>query len=228
MADTDHHVTELVEKARAGNRASLGQLVDRFHKDVFRMVYYRIYSPMDAEDLTQEIFMQMSKSLSSLKDAGSIRPWLFRIALNRVRDFRRKKSILSFFDTTIELELPLIYRGTPTGERRACALRALEAVGLKGWETHTPSELSGGQQQRVAIARAIVANPKVLLADEPTGNLDSARSREIMEVLAAFNSERGITIALVTHDADMATYAKRIIHFLDGIIDTEEQNGGIA
>jgi len=104
MADTDHHVTELVEKARAGNRASPGQLVDRFHKDVFRMVYYRIYSPMDAEDLTQEIFMQMSKSLSSLKDAGSIRPWLFRIALNRVRDFRRKKSILSFFDTTIELE----------------------------------------------------------------------------------------------------------------------------
>jgi len=126
------------------------------------------------------------------------------------------------------VELPLIYRGTPTGERRACALRALEAVGLKGWETHTPSELSGGQQQRVAIARAIVTNPKVLLADEPTGNLDSARSREIMEVLAAFNSERGITIALVTHDADMATYAKRIIHFLDGIIDTEEQNGGIA
>ena len=126
------------------------------------------------------------------------------------------------------VELPLIYRGTPTGERRACALRALEAVGLKGWETHTQSELSGGQQQRVAIARAIVTNPKVLLADEPTGNLDSARSREIMEVLAAFNSERGITIALVTHDADMAAYAKRIIRFLDGIIDSEEQNGGTA
>ncbi len=124
------------------------------------------------------------------------------------------------------VELPLIYRGTPTGERRACALRALEAVGLKGWETHTPGELSGGQQQRVAIARAIVTNPKVLLADEPTGNLDSACSREIMEVLAAFNSERGITIALVTHDADMAAYAKRIIRFLDGIIDSEEQNGG--
>ena len=104
MADTYHHVTELVEKARAGNRASLEQLVDHFHKDVFRMVYYRTYSRMDAEDLTQEIFMQMSKSLSSLKDAGSIRPWLFRIALNRVRDFRRKKSILSFFGTTIELE----------------------------------------------------------------------------------------------------------------------------
>jgi RNA polymerase sigma-70 factor (ECF subfamily) len=104
MADTYHHVTELVEKARAGNRSSLEQLVDHFHKDVFRMVYYRTYSQMDAEDLTQEIFMQMSKSLSSLKDAGSIRPWLFRIALNRVRDLRRKKSILSFFGTTTELE----------------------------------------------------------------------------------------------------------------------------
>ena len=126
------------------------------------------------------------------------------------------------------VELPLIYRATPAGERRARAFQALEAVGLKGWETHTPSELSGGQQQRVAIARAIVTNPKVLLADEPTGNLDSARSREIMEVLAAFNRERGITIAMVTHDAYMAAYAKRIIRFLDGAIESEEQNGEVA
>ena len=123
------------------------------------------------------------------------------------------------------VELPLVYRGTPANERRESALRALEAVGLKGWETHTPGELSGGEQQRVAIARAIVTDPKVLLADEPTGNLDSARSREIMEMLAAFNRESGITIVLVTHDADMAAYAKRIIRFLDGIIDTEEENG---
>ena len=123
------------------------------------------------------------------------------------------------------VELPLVYRGIPADERRESALRALEAVGLKGWETHTPGELSGGQQQRVAIARAIVTDPKVLLADEPTGNLDSARSREIMEMLAAFNREYGITIVLVTHDADMAAYAKRIIRFLDGIIDTEEENG---
>jgi putative ABC transport system ATP-binding protein len=123
------------------------------------------------------------------------------------------------------VELPLVYRGIPADERRESALRALEAVGLKGWETHTPGELSGGQQQRVAIARAIVSDPKVLLADEPTGNLDSARSREIMEMLAAFNRESGITIVLVTHDADMAAYAKRIIRFLDGIIDTEEENG---
>jgi len=123
------------------------------------------------------------------------------------------------------VELPLVYRGISADERRESALRALEAVGLKGWESHTPGELSGGQQQRVAIARAIVTDPKVLLADEPTGNLDSARSREIMEMLAAFNREYGITIVLVTHDADMAAYAKRIIRFLDGIIDSEKENG---
>jgi putative ABC transport system ATP-binding protein len=125
------------------------------------------------------------------------------------------------------VELPLVYRGINAHERRKSALRALEAVGLNGWETHTPGELSGGQQQRVAIARAIVTDPKVLFADEPTGNLDSARSREVMEMLAAFNREYGITIVLVTHDADMAAYAKRVIRFLDGIIDTEEENGGI-
>ncbi|MFO7556671.1 MAG: ABC transporter ATP-binding protein [Desulfobacterales bacterium] len=123
------------------------------------------------------------------------------------------------------VELPLVYRGIPSHERRERALRALGAVGLKQWGTHTPGELSGGQQQRVAIARAIVTDPKVLLADEPTGNLDSARSREIMEMLSAFNREYGITIVLVTHDADMAAYAKRIIRFLDGIIDTDEENG---
>jgi len=117
------------------------------------------------------------------------------------------------------VELPLVYRGAPSGERRARALQALEAVGLKGWESHTPSELSSGQQQRVAIARAIVTDPQVLLADEPTGNLDSARSREIMELLTAFNRERGITVVMVTHDADMAAYAKRTVRFLDGRIE---------
>ena len=134
-------------------------------------------------------------------------------------------NILNRTSALENVELPLVYRGIPADERRKSASRALEAVGLKGWETHTPGELSGGQQQRVAIARAIVADPKVLLADEPTGNLDTARSREIMEMLAAFNRESGITIVLVTHDADMAAYAKRIIRFLDGIIDTEEKNG---
>jgi putative ABC transport system ATP-binding protein len=136
-------------------------------------------------------------------------------------------NILNRTSALENVELPLVYRGVAAHERRKSALRALEAVGLKGWETHTPGELSGGQQQRVAIARAIVTDPKVLLADEPTGNLDSARSREIMEMLTAFNREYGITIVLVTHDADMAAFAKRIIRFLDGVIDTEEENGKI-
>jgi putative ABC transport system ATP-binding protein len=122
----------------------------------------------------------------------------------------------------------LIYRGVQADERRERAHRALESVGLKGWETHTPGELSGGQQQRVAVARAMVTNPRVLLADEPTGNVDSVRSLEIMELLIGLNREQGITIAMVTHDADMAAYAGRIIHFLDGIIHSEVQNGEAA
>ena len=124
------------------------------------------------------------------------------------------------------VELPLIYRGTPAGERRRRALQAMEAVGLKGWENHTPGELSGGQQQRVAIARAVVSAPEILFADEPTGNLDSARSREVMDLLTAFNRDRGITIVMVTHEPDMANYAKRTIRFLDGFIaaDGEEES----
>ena len=123
------------------------------------------------------------------------------------------------------VELPLIYRGLPAAERRTRALAALDSVSLNGWEDHTPSELSGGQQQRVAIARAIVTAPMVLLADEPTGNLDSSRSREIMELLTSFNREQGITVVMVTHEPDMAAYAKRQIHFLDGMVESDAQNG---
>jgi len=123
------------------------------------------------------------------------------------------------------VELPLIYRGVAASERRALALRALEAVGLRGWERHTPGELSGGQQQRVAIARAIVTEPAVLLADEPTGNLDSARSREIMDLLARFNREMGITVVMVTHEAEMAAYARRVVRFLDGMIEDDGPGG---
>ena len=126
------------------------------------------------------------------------------------------------------VELPMIYRGIPIAERRLRAKEALASVGLAGWEAHTPGELSGGQQQRVAIARAIVTHPRVLLADEPTGNLDTARSREIMELLTTFNRERNITIIMVTHEAEMAAYAGRRIHFIDGVIDngqdTERKN----
>jgi putative ABC transport system ATP-binding protein len=124
--------------------------------------------------------------------------------------------------TAIEnVELPLIYRGTAKRERREQAIDALHLVGLKGRENHTPAELSGGQQQRVAIARAIVTNPLVLLADEPTGNLDTARSNEIMELLSGLNKSRGLTIAMVTHEPDMAAFAKRTIRFVDGKIESD-------
>lgn len=116
------------------------------------------------------------------------------------------------------VELPLIYRGDAPAERIRLAQNALASVGLAGWEHHTPSELSGGQQQRVAIARAIVTHPVLLLADEPTGNLDTQRSREIMEILTALNKEQGITIVMVTHEPDMAAYASRIVRFRDGRI----------
>jgi putative ABC transport system ATP-binding protein len=114
------------------------------------------------------------------------------------------------------VELPLIYRRVPRKERRERAREALRSVGLSDRESHTPSELSGGQQQRVAIARAIVSEPLLLLADEPTGNLDEARKHDIIELLVTLNQERGITIAMVTHEPDMAAYASRIIEFRDG------------
>jgi putative ABC transport system ATP-binding protein len=124
------------------------------------------------------------------------------------------------------VELPLFYRGVPARERRSIARNALGAVGLSAWERHTQAELSGGQQQRVAIARALVSDPKVLLADEPTGNLDSARSREIMDLLTDLNREKGLTIVMVTHEEEAAEYAGRIIHFLDGQILKDMPNGG--
>ncbi|MDY0267815.1 ABC transporter ATP-binding protein [Trichloromonas sp.] len=122
------------------------------------------------------------------------------------------------------VELPLVYRGMPAQQRHARAMRALETVGLGGWAGHTPSELSGGQQQRVAIARAIVTDPKVLLADEPTGNLDSARGIEIMELLTALNRDKGITIVMVTHEPDMADFASRTIRFRDGLAQSNGRN----
>ncbi len=122
------------------------------------------------------------------------------------------------------VELPLLYRGEPTKMRHMAAQKALASVGLAGWEHHTPAELSGGQQQRVAIARAIVTEPAVLLADEPTGNLDTHRSREIMHLLWQLNVDHGITVLMVTHEADMAAYAKRIVHFVDGVVDSDTRN----
>ncbi|HET7792228.1 MAG TPA: ABC transporter ATP-binding protein [Rhizobacter sp.] len=122
------------------------------------------------------------------------------------------------------VELPLLYRGEDAATRREAAREALASVGLAGWEHHMPNQLSGGQQQRVAIARAIVTQPAVLLADEPTGNLDSQRSVEIMELLWRLNVERGITVLMVTHEPDMAAYAKRVVRFVDGRIASDEPN----
>jgi len=126
------------------------------------------------------------------------------------------------------VELPLIYRGVPAAERHRMALGALAEVGLTGREHHTPAELSGGQQQRVAIARAIVTRPKLLVADEPTGNLDTARSHEIMDLLTRLNGEQGLTIVMVTHEADIAAYAKRIVRFLDGRVASDSRNAEVA
>src|SRR5690606_36302681 len=121
------------------------------------------------------------------------------------------------------VELPLVYRGMPARERRQRALEALEQVGLKGREGHTTQELSGGQQQRVAIARAIVTDPAVLLADEPTGNLDTKTSREIMDLIQGLNARQGITVIMVTHEPDIAAYARRTIRFVDGRIASDVQ-----
>jgi putative ABC transport system ATP-binding protein len=123
------------------------------------------------------------------------------------------------------VELPLLYRGEKKAARREAAMRALDLVGLGRWADHTPAELSGGQQQRVAIARALVRDPDVLLADEPTGNLDTERSVEIMHLLTDLN-RGGITILMVTHEPEMASFARTIVHFRDGLVESIEQRAG--
>ena len=125
-------------------------------------------------------------------------------------------NLLSRTSAVENVELPLVYRGMKASERRARAMEALAQVGLKGREDHTTQELSGGQQQRVAIARAIVTRPALLLADEPTGNLDTKTSNEIMELITALNRDKGITVVMVTHEEDIAAHAGRLLRFVDG------------
>ncbi len=132
-------------------------------------------------------------------------------------------NLLSRTTALENVELPLLYRGDDRKARYDAGMAALDKVGLKNWWDHTPAELSGGQQQRVAIARAIVTRPDVLLADEPTGNLDSERSVEIMELLTDLNRNSGITVLMVTHEPDMAAYARTIVHFKDGLVERIEQ-----
>ena len=126
------------------------------------------------------------------------------------------------------VELPLLYRGLPRAARRERAREALRTVGLEAWGHHTPAELSGGQQQRVAIARALVSEPAVLFADEPTGNLDSVRSAEILELIDKLNRERGITVLMVTHEDEMARFARRIVRVKDGLIESDTARVAVA
>jgi putative ABC transport system ATP-binding protein len=130
--------------------------------------------------------------------------------------------LLQGLDALGNVELPLIYRGIGSAERKRRAKEALDAVGLSDRIHHRPSELSGGEQQRVAIARALVQEPLLVLADEPTGSLDSRTGRAIMELFQKLNTERGITVVMVTHDRDMARYGRRIVRLLDGRIKEEE------
>lgn len=123
------------------------------------------------------------------------------------------------------VELPLIYRRIPAKQRKELAMNALRKVGLESVAHHAPSQLSGGQQQRVAIARALVTNPLIILADEPTGNLDSIKSLEIMDLLKQLNEESNITIIMVTHEEEMASYASRTIYFRDGHIEDSLKKG---
>ncbi len=126
------------------------------------------------------------------------------------------------------VELPLIYQRVPKKERRLRALEALQSVGLADRAHHTPSELSGGQQQRAAIARALVTNPSLVVADEPTGNLDSATKIEVMRLLTKLNQEQGITVVMVTHEADMAEFAHRRVVFVDGRLVRDSMPEGDA
>ena len=137
-------------------------------------------------------------------------------------------NLLSRTSAIDNVELPLIYKGMSRTERLTRSMTALEMVGLKGREHHDPSQLSGGQQQRVAIARALAGDPKVILADEPTGNLDTRRSVEIMDLLGSLREERGLTIVMVTHEDDMAAYADRVIWMVDGKISQDRRNGKAA
>jgi putative ABC transport system ATP-binding protein len=181
----------------------------------------------------------MMNILGCLDTPTTGRYWFKGVAVERLSQDQRallRRRYLGFVfqgynllarTTALEnVELPLLYRGEKTSTRRATAMAALDKVGLTQWATHTPNELSGGQQQRVAIARAIVTEPNVLLADEPTGNLDSEKSIEIMELLTQLRKDLGMTVVMITHEPDMARFARTIVHFKDGLVERTEAGEG--
>ncbi|MCL4467447.1 MAG: ABC transporter ATP-binding protein [Deltaproteobacteria bacterium] len=158
-------------------------------------------------------------------DVSSLSPdKLAEIRNERIGFIFQNFNLLARTSAMENVELPLVYSGVARHERQKKALELLEMMGLKGFETHFPQQLSGGQQQRVAIARALVNSPSIILADEPTGNLDSKTSFEIMNVLKRLNEEMGVTIILVTHEHDIAEYGQRIITFKDGLVISDTVN----
>lgn len=183
----------------------------------------------------------MMNILGCLDTPTSGRFWFKGVAVERLDQDQRallRRRYLGFIfqgynllgrTTALEnVELPLLYRGEKTTKRRDMAMAALDKVGLAAWATHAPNELSGGQQQRVAIARAIVTEPDILLADEPTGNLDSEKSVEIMQLLTQLRNDLGMTVVMVTHEPDMARFAHKIVHFKDGLVERAEAGEGPA
>jgi putative ABC transport system ATP-binding protein len=161
--------------------------------------------------------------LDGISVGGLNRDQLAAIRNKKIGFVFQQFNLLARTSATENVELPLMYTNTPAGERRERAMKALLAVGLAGREDHQPSQLSGGQQQRVAIARSLVNNPKIILADEPTGALDSRTSIEIMAIFQRLNREEGITMIVVTHDPDVATYSNRNLRFKDGLLVGDER-----
>jgi putative ABC transport system ATP-binding protein len=159
-------------------------------------------------------------------DVGNLsRDELTRIRNERLGFVFQGFNLLPRTSALENVELPMLYNNVPAAERKRRARAGLAAMGLEGWETHNPNQLSGGQQQRVAIARALVNNPSLILADEPTGNLDMKTGNEIMALLTRLNGEQGLTIVLVTHEPDIGAMSRRIIKFLDGRVVSDEAVG---
>jgi putative ABC transport system ATP-binding protein len=163
--------------------------------------------------------------LEGIKVAGLDRDQLAGIRNKKIGFVFQGFNLLSRTPALENVELPMLYDGVPTNLRKEKALFALKIVGLEGREHHHPNQLSGGQQQRVAIARAIVNQAPILMADEPTGNLDTKTSIEIMELFQRLNRESGITVILVTHEPDIAEFSKRTLRFLDGHLVSDEVRG---